>query len=226
MTTQETASATSATADIVEAAEFQRDTDRDAAFYAAHEGDRIFSILPPIFSACVDPDAVRFDLALPFVKDGYIYATDCRIVVRVKEDDRATEAVRRCKPERFSVPNAADMFPADPVDLYHSEPVAFLPLDTAKPAWSVCRECRGWKTVNEIHHDCPECDGKGVTPNYKSVPLGPHLISAYFLEMLRYFGAFVYLPKADDSSAPFYFAIPGDNVEGLVMPMSADVATR
>ncbi len=70
--------------------------------------------LDPIFEACCDPEAVRYDLSTPFIRDGYVAATDGRIMVRQK-----TGSKRQDK----GTPNANTIFS---LTAYESEPLALV----------------------------------------------------------------------------------------------------
>jgi hypothetical protein len=129
----------------------------------------VFDLLPPIFRDCVNPEALRYSLGLPFVRGDWVYATDGRILVRV----RSTPEVAALLPlgDR-RVPEVEFYFDAAPA--YAPEPVTFAVDEPEKcgecdgkgrlPARR-CNECGGsGETICSCcgqDRNCPDCDGKG-----------------------------------------------------------------
>jgi hypothetical protein len=118
---------------------------------AAEHAARVFALFPPIFAACVAPEAIRYDLALPFVRLPYVYATDGIIIVRTATNPAIVDLLPH-SPKRL-VPNAEPLF-ADP----HAWRTKSTRLPMAPPP--PCPRCKG--AVNLPVRDCSRCDGAGA----------------------------------------------------------------
>jgi hypothetical protein len=117
---------------------------------AAEHAARVFTLLPPIFAACVEPEVTRYDLALPFVRPPFVYATDGIIIVRTAASPAIVELLPRSPGRR--IPNAEPKF-ADTA-AWRAEPTA---IPMAPPP--LCPRCKG--VTNLPVRDCSRCDGAG-----------------------------------------------------------------
>jgi hypothetical protein len=208
---------------------------------AAEHAARVFALLPPIFAACVTPDAARYDLALPFVRRPFVYATDGRILVRAAANPAIVDLLMR--PPGRRVPNAESLF---------ADPAAWKAESTRLPmvAPPTCPRCEGVANLPARDCDrcdgagafaccecgqdreCPRCGGKGKLPagpcNYcdatgydwgyvddVGLGRGTTIAARYACLLLRH-GAVLFLPVAGGENAVRFTA--GD-VEGLLMPL-------
>ena len=94
-----------------------------------------------------EASGARFAIDRPFVAEGYEYATDLKIVIRVPSGEPNSPSSDRKRPDASKLRYWKD-FP-----LQHSTTLnATIPeRETQK-----CRECDG-----EDRYECPECDGEG-----------------------------------------------------------------
>lgn len=154
-------------------------------------------------------------LRKPFRHDGYVYATNGHILVRVPDDDRY-EAHGKINPAKAMVGfDAADFMPA---------PQVIIP-PKIEPKRVECIDCAG----RGKEHDCPDCDctcetcsGNGfviASPSRSTTIFGHH----YNLEYIRQIYALPDLEIAPhsvsigDIIAPLYFRFSGGC--GALMPM-------
>ena len=126
---------------------------------------------PEITGFCADEDG-RYRISKPWVKDGWRYATDGRVAVRLPAEGEPDEPQPEGPGTRL--PDASDWFGEQyefKADLC-TEP--FPPHDgrTIKQTcdneahMKDCQECNGtgtcWCPKCEHPHDCPKCHGEGV----------------------------------------------------------------
>lgn len=105
-------------------------------------------LVPPIFAECVDPESTRYCLSAPFLQDGFLYATDGRVAVRMPWPGEWTHQAEGRAPKMADVFRDVSEFRPDPIAMGEVV-VAFEP----------CKECRGEKVLPE--RKCPECRGSG-----------------------------------------------------------------
>ncbi len=194
--------------------------------------------LPPIFAACCGEATDMARYQKPFPLNGFTYATDGRIVVRI-----AGEHVPAIKD-----PTAADTVPWDGTRL---PPVALTRSDDATIKCSECggdgkshrRECdecagtgmdeclscghdcdceeckgTGWIGSDSTDATCEECGGKGVVRNTKgSVNYGAFHLSSHYGNLLLDHGVTHVEPDAaGPSNRPVLFRL--GEVVGMLMP--------
>lgn len=95
----------------------------------------------------------RYDLSRPIVRDGFIYISDARIILRAPCEDPDTDC---SDPKLRWLTNIGDnVWSAVPDDSWEPWP----DLDLVY-GFVTCGTCDGAKIVDQ--QDCEECDGKGV----------------------------------------------------------------
>jgi hypothetical protein len=150
----------------------------------------------------------RFDASRPFHRDGWLWATDGRIVVRCRID-----------PQEVGTLNAGRRLP-DPTGTIRDlegrqgRSVPLPAVDEFEP----CRQCGG-----PGDSSCALCDGHGRVPLRRSVRISddPDItLSSHYVAMLRRNGV-----EAVDVYAgaklPVFFREPGDGFEGWLMPTTS-----
>lgn len=205
--------------------------------------DRWTSLVPPIFARCVDPEVSRYGLASPFFQDGFLYATDGQIAVRmpwVGEWAHAGEGRVPRMEDVFGMVNKPD---GEPTPLPHVEAPACKTCHGAKTVERrKCEECEG---TGEIDHDCDcerctqdtedcnecygkgyfgpgeceTCDGTGIGGGSDAVRIEEGCwLQRRFALLLAEFGAKVHLPEGRRPLDPIRFT--AGEVEGVLMPMT------
>lgn len=201
--------------------------------------------LHPIFDASCDPEWSRNDLHRPFEVDGYIYATDGRIVVRCKatpETAAAYSSEGRKVPR--SVISLFDDKAGEPVAMPDASGFPFCGRCQGKGELHQqecpkcqgsgevecprcgheedCEECDGEGVVfgGPTPHRCPDCIGTGVAKNPIRVGGLSNPMNAVYLKILLVHGATLYAPSAT-LFVPIPFTV-GDDIEGRVMPMNGE----
>jgi hypothetical protein len=200
------------------------------------------TIDPRLEQFCRKEEHERFLLTKPFVKDGWMYATDGRWIARVRTD----------LPD--SVPGDGDRKFVDVAKLFETS------LDCTEPwpAWNgetrekECDDCGGsgrvMKTCDTCNgtgrctcdkcgdrHDCGKCDGDGRMPTAKNCPTclgaGWRRIPAYqkvcnrkldgaFVKAIYELGDAKFDPSGNYDEALAFTASGG--LEGRVMPVVND----
>lgn len=206
--------------------------------------EALFVLLHPIFRDCCGTENSRYDLSTPWVHDGFVYATDGRIIV--------------CSPANPEVISAFSAVPVgsrrlkDPASVYGIS--GFLPEPLTLPdrqSFDPCDQCDGTGLVTErtclacggsgieecnleYDHDCRVCEGLGTWPagrceacegfgrgegREKRVKIGRYYLSHYYCLLLGKHGATVFgTDEAAHDRSPLRFTA-GPDVEGRVMPM-------
>jgi hypothetical protein len=205
--------------------------------------------LPPIFAKCTGPAwSYSYQMDMPWVCKGHIYATDGKIAVRVPTnlpDDPPPPPIGGKKKEW---PPAYSALKWDG-DWLHVE----LPDAGPEQPRRQCKDCGGKGTVNrcgecdgtgEVEcdynhmHACDECGGTGKLPGPGescgncggdgTVPPPPQPIwvvkgrvalADNYIRLLHDCGARLYIEKTGGKSSPLRFTV--GECEGLVMPMNA-----
>lgn len=112
-----------------------------------------------------DPESSRYSIQKPWVKNGYTYATDGRVLVRVDTADEPDTVAEPGSGLRF--PKADDILP--PLAASESD---WLPWPKVEPCETCmasnkipCIECDGHGECNlcrcKTPHECGNCDGTG-----------------------------------------------------------------
>ncbi len=201
--------------------------------------------LPLIFAACVSSESSRYGIDKPFVRDGYVCATDGRIAVRMKTQMPSTPG---------STPKIEDLnwnkgYKSVPIDLPNlgDEPKdkKCSKCDGIGRADFLCDKCDGYgdsecfecghekdcvacdglgKFVDEI---CEECNGGGSVAGYsdETIMISTHIgIRNRAIWLLRRFNiCCVYINTEESRVRPVRFTL--GEIEGLLMPafLSAEV---
>jgi hypothetical protein len=179
-------------------------------------------VIPRIFFE-IDGDDERYSLRKPFVLDGYLCATDRRILVRRPDAGLSAEEVRPYLPHGRKLPDMRYF------EVYwtarRNSPVALV--KGCEPV-TVCQHCApGWQQTYPLspvtNRYCTECDGDGWYPNLTPIPHGDVFLAARFVALLERHGVQEVEPIAwhlrqpISGGAPVYFWTP--DFEGLLMPM-------
>lgn len=162
----------------------------------------------------------RYNMGVPFVKDGYEYATNTRICVRRKVDAADTPIGDK----RF--PNAAQLF----VGSFHGVTAAYF-LEVMLKTWSevpcwCCNEtgkchCEACEGVGDTRVICECCAGSGSVYFPRTVDIGTALVDTRYDKLIRELpGIRVRIPGEGDEQKPICFVFDGG--EGLLMPMLRD----
>jgi hypothetical protein len=140
-------------------------------------------------------------LLKPWSRDGYTFATDGRIAVRLPE----VEGI----PDNPKAPDVMKIWPKEPdeyIDLPDIPPVTVDPCP--------------WCCDYEKHEVCEECGGTGFMEKAVSVRVGPTLYSNIYLDMIKDLPGLKFGPhvaeKGGTRPPPAIFKFVGG--EGLLMP--------
>lgn len=176
----------------------------------------VFVGLPAIFRESVSEDVGgRFRTERPFVIDGFVYATDGRIAVRVP-----VQTVPSIMPEWSDEDRK---LPRDITGIFEKAikgtgPPSALPDGIAGTV--SCKLCKRAGTVEcefGYEHPCSSCDGKGESEDHNPASIGPRKFSRFYLALLYKHGVTtIRLPSSQEKPGVFN-AEP--SVEGLLMPM-------
>lgn len=124
--------------------------------------------LPPIFRECCADMSSRYTLDAPWVQDGFIYALDGRILVRMPAPEGAQNTTEPVPPmDKLGL--GEDRWESDPIaDFTLPEPeiIACRVCAGSGKAVRECVECGGYgeKECSRCGHtnECDECRGKGT----------------------------------------------------------------
>lgn len=160
-------------------------------------------------------DDMRLGLQSPLTINGYTYATDGRIIIKVPAIDGVPETTKeiliaRICAEFSGVKNTGRFLPVPPPDGNCSTC-----LGLKKIACVFC-DCCGWKIDLATDIPCLDCEGSGKGYNDKQVPFEDHELNPIYLRKL------LTLPNCKiasnlDSNNPV--SIMFDGGQGLLMPM-------
>ena len=213
---------------------------------AAEVAPDVFDLLPAIFRDCVDPEAKRYDLATPFPAEGFAYATDGRIAVRMPLASLAPEAAALVVVgEKGRRPKVQDLWATRPAEAFEAEPVAIPePLPAPGPCGECggkgeveardCEECDGSGEVTcdyDCEHDCPDCDGSGETEggtcpechgdglsrDFMGIAVEGVGLNLAYLRPLMSAGASIFLPRNRADKNHHVRFVVGD-AEGMLTP--------
>jgi hypothetical protein len=200
------------------------------------------ALVPPIFAECVDPEAARWCSSAPFLQDGFLYATNGHLAVRMpwpgewahQAEGRVPKELHltfhdlRCRAEPSPLPQVV----GDCLECGGSGDLPERP----------CTECDGQGEGDDPDCDCPhcpgshtceECDGRGkfgpgpcdgcagtgLLDAKRSVEVAPgYYLARRYVALLNRYGAMAYLPEEADHARPVRF-VAGD-VEGVLMMMT------
>jgi hypothetical protein len=160
-----------------------------------------------IFFECCTRLSDKFDLSQPFHRDGWLYATDGRILVRSRIDpqDVGNLNTGRKLPNPMKLIESSDGLAGQPVPLPEA--------DEIEP----CFLCDGPGDIR-----CPHCQGNGWVLAWYGVPIHDHpdiRLAAHYVGMLRRHGVStvnVYV-SPDGTNLPVKFM--GPEFEGCLMPL-------
>lgn len=184
---------------------------------------------------CSDASAKRPHLEQPWSRDGFTYATDGRILLRVSREDYPA-------PENDKAPNTDVVGPYNHSELRYWIPVPELPEPEVRACTLCdgtgktrkCRECSGFGSCEcdcGHEHDCGYCDGTGrrngedeececceagkITTT-QTVNVGPALANSEYLRKIRTLPE-VAIALPVEEYAPIAFRFEGG--VGYLMPM-------
>jgi len=170
-------------------------------------------VIPPIFFEAVDPEAHKYDLGRPFWRDGYLYATDGRIVVRRRESLESLDPSLVNAAEFGShgkTVNAGSVFVGDEADR-HTD-VREIPPDLVQHRVDVVEE-RFYGGRQRIETFEPNLRPVVMRDGFRKV-----LFATYYLAMLAKHGVRRLHLHPDKDHVQAYFKT--DDFEGLLMPMA------
>jgi len=205
------------------------------------------SKLPAIFAACCTNDDTWYDMNQPWRHGGYIYATDGRICVRMKDDPAIELPLADEKP---NLPPAHESFrDAKPSPMKFSIEGIEIKIKMAKcldcggagkqsgicdkcdgtgfvecpecRQKTECDECDGTGECGRSDRDCPFCNGAKVKPDLTIVHNfdGKFGLSYCYIDLLQRHGVTHVSPNREKPETLAVSFSVGE-VEGLVMPNS------
>lgn len=164
-------------------------------------------------------DAIRYDTHKPFVFDGWLYATDCRICIRVPTTDPTTDG-KYPRADRLFTPFAGTFTPLP--EIQACESCRFAP----GPHKETCDGCGGDGMCDrcpcEKPHTCGVCQGTGQEETYCDCRV--EILPGLDVEG-RYYGMLKTLPGAKighHGTETDPIRIVFDGGEGLLMPMKLE----
>ncbi len=164
------------------------------------------SALPKLFYDACDEDSVRFDLSKPFVRDGFVWATDGRIMVRTPEDRVEESALASLRNGDRKLPN--------PHDVWRPSGSIAIDLPPSVVTEITCPKCEG-----EEYTECYSCNGLRKEIVFEGVMCGHVMLAPRYLACLINYGVKkVY--ATSDPHHPVYFS--DTLLEGLLMPMKQE----
>jgi hypothetical protein len=154
-------------------------------------------------------DETRMAINTPFVLNGWKYATDGRVCVRIKtyEPDDSNEPYKR--------PKASDLFKGFNVGGLESFEIP----DLKGVEMLECDECNGAGSVtcNYGHeHECDMCEG-GTVEKWSNQHIGPATFSERYLVKIKALPSLKFFPTKSD--APAFFTFNGG--EGIIATVRA-----
>lgn len=155
----------------------------------------------------------RMGIMTPFAFNGWKYATDGRVCVRVKTDEPDDSG------EPHKRPDASKLFAGFNVE-------GLQPFDIPPPkglATNRCRYCNGngVRTCDLGHdHDCDECDGTGEVEEWPSQDIGACRFSERYLSKIITLPGLKFYPTSAENPALFTF----DGGEGTLAQMRKGAA--
>ena len=205
------------------------------------------SKLPAIFAACCANDDTRYDMNQPWRHGGYIYATDSRICVRMKDDPAIelplVDEERTLPPVQELFLNAnlsPTKFSIEGIEIKIKMAKCLDCGGTGKESGEcdkcdgtgyaecpecrhedLCDECDGTGERGRTDKDCTVCNGAKVKPDLTIVHNfdGKFCLSHYYIDLLQRHGVTHVSPNRDKSETLAVSFSVGE-VEGLVMPNS------
>ena len=169
------------------------------------------NIDPTLLAFCDQHErSLRFYMKEPWVKDGYIWATDSIIAVRIKTDEPDSEAHSKRPPCEQLVQWSA--FPI----------VDGFPAPVAEVKWAACSTCGGEKKYPCPHCEqlmpCYNCDQTGEEVESTDVAIGEELFDAYQLSRVNKLGK-VTCKMTQDKDGKAVLAFQIGPYEGLLMSL-------
>jgi hypothetical protein len=163
----------------------------------------------------------RYDLSEPFVKSGYLWATDGRICVRYKTAESDT------------VPKGEKNI-LDPSDTFRQFKMDgdFVVTDksyTTVPCWACgecghccCEVCSG-ADDDDVVCDCDCCNGSGTVHFPREVKIGSATVATKYDVLMRTLPNLrIAIPQPGEELNPISFVFDGG--EGLLMPLDVSKA--
>jgi hypothetical protein len=150
----------------------------------------------------------RYDTGEPFVRDGFEYATDSRIIVRVKTDKPDTDSSRHVPEKPHKV------FEGAVVNLK-----TWIPLDIALKI-EECKDCHGTGIelrgleVGDVAEECVTCDGRKTVDLTPSIKVDGALFGPKYLQKIQSLHNVRYCVVGGLKAMQFVF----DGGEGRLMP--------
>ncbi len=149
----------------------------------------------------------------PWVKDGFTWATDAAMLVRL---DSPLEGVEE-NPKAIATQSAFDKYQT-PIDAKWQPVPAVTPVYKFVP----CVFCDGTGTCQcpecEADHKCGKCDGDGGCDQHESVDVLGRLASTVRMSKFGVIRGIEMTSTYDDPKTPIAFRFPGGI--GLLMPMN------
>lgn len=189
--------------------------------------------LPAIFAdCCAEEGSGRYSSKVPWISDGWVYATDGRIVVRMPRTRFSPDLIAKIRlaSRNRLLPVGSDLdwgesYATNPIEL----PDPKLPDDQKGPI--ECAACNGQGEILSVDHEsvriCRQCDrtgwaeGDGHSRWFRALACGPVLLSAVFVHLLRRNGiGCVFARDIEDCLGLPVAFVDADGVEGLLMPTS------
>jgi len=152
------------------------------------------------FSHTVTPCGDRLNISKPFSRGEYSYATDGRLLIRVK---RLVDV-----PEVSGAPSVKKIWPNGN---YKSFPIPAFP----EPKYSPCPWCTGEEPCFSADEYCEECNNTHVQEELNPVTIGCSSFSDHYLSKIKDLPNILIAPTGKLEAAILTF----DGGGGLLMPM-------
>lgn len=163
-------------------------------------------------------DECRMGLMTPWAFNGWKYATNGRMAVRIPTDEPNDSN------EPYKRPDASALFKDFNVDGLESFEIPTLDGMIQKE----CRHCEGSgeQTCDMGHdHECPDCDGDGHYEEWPKQEIGGNDFSERYLSKIVNLPGLQFFAQSANMEAlkPAFFTF-GEGGQGLLMPMRKEKA--
>lgn len=166
---------------------------------------KLLTEIPKLLQECCDYENFRYDLRRPFVEEGFVWATDGKILARQPAADFDSEFLRDLMENRGKLPKATPVWDAyDDSGIWDD-----LPKGVSIP----CETCNGVERV-----ECFDCHGARRELIEGPCVVGVAQLMPHYVSVLLEHG--IRSVKVTGVKSPVRFQI--DRIEGVLMPLDPD----